>query len=198
MKGRAAAFSRIFGCVLLSAVILYGAAKSSAQSKGSERLFPQSKATIEKILKQMQPATAGHLPALEGFATAPSADCPLDHYQRGYYQSRFQVIATPSGGCVVRVSVQVTAWYTDPVAAKSGYQVLTSNGRLEGDLLDQLADQLAGKTSLKSSPASAARKPFPSERTASGQSSAPPSAKAAGTQDPSESTISAPVVSALE
>ena len=143
MKERAAAFSRIFGCVLLSAVILYGAAKSSAQSKGSERLFPQSKATIEKILKQMQPATAGHLPALEGFATAPSADRPLDHYQRGYYQSRFQVIATPSGGCVVRVSVQVTAWYTDPVAAKSGYQVLTSNGRLEADLLDQLADQLA-------------------------------------------------------
>jgi hypothetical protein len=43
---------------------------------------------------------------------------------------------------VVRVSVQVTAWYADPAAGHSGYQVLTSNGRLEADLLDQLAEQL--------------------------------------------------------
>lgn len=80
---------------------------------------------------------------LDGFAT--SADHPLERYQRGYYQSKFQVIPSPAGGSVVRVSVQVTAWYADPVAAHSGYQVLNSNGRLEADLLDQLADQLAAK-----------------------------------------------------
>jgi len=51
-----------------------------------------------------------------------SADRPLERFQRGYYQSKFQVSAAPGGGSVVRVSVQVTAWYADPVAAKSGYQ----------------------------------------------------------------------------
>jgi hypothetical protein len=114
-----------------------------AQSNANERTFPQSKATVEKVLKEMQGATAGRLPTLDGFATP--AGHPLDRYQRGYYQSTFQVSAAATGGSVVRVSVQVTAWYVDQVAGKSGYQVLTSNGRLEADLLDQLADQLASK-----------------------------------------------------
>jgi hypothetical protein len=177
--------------MLAGIVALCCLGSSRAQSGENERIFPQSKPTVEKVLKEMQAAAAGRLPVLDGFATA--GEHPLDHYQRGFYQSKFQVSAAPSGGSVVRVSVQITAWYVDPVASRSAYQVLTSNGRLEGDLLDQLADQLAGKASLKSSPASAARKPFPSERAASGPSSASPSAEAAGTQDPSEPTISAPV-----
>jgi hypothetical protein len=121
----------------------------------------------------MQTATAGRLPVLEGFATP--ADHPLDRYQRGYYQSKFQISATPSGGSVVRVSVQVTAWYADPVASRSGYQLVPSNGRLEADLLDQLADQLgkAGQASV-SRPASAGP------------------ARGAKTQERVEPTISAP------
>ncbi|MFZ0137898.1 MAG: hypothetical protein WAK89_12605 [Candidatus Sulfotelmatobacter sp.] len=124
---------------------------------------------MEKALQEMQPATAGRLPVLEGFAA--SADHPLDRYLRGYYQARFQVAATPSGGSIVRVSVEVTAWYADPVAARSGYQVLTSNGRLEGDLLDQLTDQLSGKGSqYGTAPNAAPERPFPSERLPSGRS----------------------------
>jgi hypothetical protein len=117
--------------------------QSRAKRSGYERTFPQSKAAIEKILNDMQAATAGRLPVLEGFATSISADHPLPRYRRGYYQSKFQVSTAPSGASVVQVSVQVTAWYADPVASRSGYQLLTSNGRLEADLLDQLADQLA-------------------------------------------------------
>jgi hypothetical protein len=150
---------------------------SYAQGNEYERSFPQSKATLEKALKEMQAAAGGRLPVLDGFATA--ADHPLDHYQRGYYQAKFQVAATPSGGSLVHVSVQVTAWYADPVAARSGYQLLTSNGRLEADLLDQLADHLAGKAfpTGTNPPANAARKPFPSEqRSASRQTTSEPSA----------------------
>jgi hypothetical protein len=153
----------------LSAMIvaLCCARAGHAQVNANERTFPQSKATVEKVLKEMQAATAGRLPVLDGFATA--ADHPLDRYQRGYYQSKFQVSSTASGGSVVRVSVQVTAWYTDPVAARSGYQVLTSNGRLEADLLDQLADQLAGKAPLASasSPATPAHAKAPTQPTIS-------------------------------
>jgi hypothetical protein len=189
-KHAAARLSRVSAHALLAVLAAFCFAQvGQAQGSANERTFPQSKATVEKVLKEMQAATAGRLPVLDGFAT--SADHPLDRYQRGYYQSKFQVSATASGGSVVRVSVQVTAWYVDPVAARSGYQVLTSNGRLEADLLDQLADQLPGKAPLAAgAPPSAARKPFPSEKSSSGQSS---SGQPATAPDSTEPTVSAPV-----
>ncbi|MGA9390503.1 MAG: hypothetical protein WBV69_08665 [Candidatus Sulfotelmatobacter sp.] len=166
----------------LGAIALSGCAVSTyAQSNDYERTFPQSKATIEKTLKEMQ--TSGRLPVLDGFAS--SAAHPLERYQRGYYQSKFQISSTPSGGSVVRVTVQVTAWYGDPVPSKSGYQLLTSNGRLEADVLDQLADQLAANTA----PAATAR---PSTATARQPANAPsnvPSNAGAAT----EPAISAPM-----
>jgi hypothetical protein len=188
-------FHRAFAPLLLAAVVVSCCVqRSHAQGNGHARIFPQSRAAVEKVLKEMEGATAGRLPVLDGFAT--SADHPLDRYQRGYYQSKFQVSTAPSGGSIVRVSVQVTAWYVDAVASKSGYQVLTSNGRLEADLLDQLADQLAAKGALggASAPADVARKPFPSERSAGGQaSSGQSSGKSGKTADLVEPSISAPV-----
>lgn len=133
------------------------AAIACAQNSGSERSFAQSKAVIESILLQIQSSTAGRLPVLDGFAVAPSTDRPLDRYQRGYFQAKFQVISTPSGGSTVRVAVEVTAWYADPTGTTSGYQLLPSNGRLEADMLDQLAERLAGQLpaqpAAKTSPA---------------------------------------------
>ena len=97
MKGGAGQFSRVFWSALaLAAIISWSAEASRAQSSGLERSFPQSKATVEKALNAMQGATAGRLPVVDGFAT--SADHPLDRYQRGYYQSKFQVSAAASGG----------------------------------------------------------------------------------------------------
>jgi len=212
-KLRAAGFYKLF-LLVLPAIAFCSTQCAYAQNEGFERAFPQSKATIEKVLQTMQSATGGRLPVLEGFATSPP-DHPLDRYQRGYYQSKFQVTAAPSGGSIVRVTVQVTAWYADPVAARSGYQLLPSNGRLEADLLDQLADQLAGKAPQgqgnANSSASTAHKPFPSEKSAreasrsqqsfsalqsSPQESSPAEAvktPAAQTPDSTEPTISAPV-----
>jgi len=189
MKGHALTFGCVFAHAFLVAVVMDGwAGAVQAQASGMERTFPQSKTTIEKALKEMQPATAGRLPALEGFAT--SADRPLERYQRGYYQSKFQVSTAPAGGSIVRVSVQVTAWYADPVAAQSGYQVLISNGRLEADLLDQLADQLAMKQ------VSTAATPIPAAKSAPGVSSskeASSSEQSNKTPSPAEPTISAPL-----
>src|SRR5580700_5553074 len=201
MKGRVAGTGRVFSLAFPGAAVVFCfvfcfAPRSHAQGDGLERAFPQSKAKVEKALQEMQAATAGRLPVLDGFAS--SLDHPLDRYQRGYYQSKFQVTVAPSGGSLVRVSVQVTAWYADPVAARSGYQVLTSNGRLESDLLDQLADQLAGKGQLgASAPASAAPKPFPSQksalgRAASGRAASEPSSagQTPSTPSPSEQSPS--------
>jgi hypothetical protein len=207
MKGRSGGLSRASSPALLAAVVaLCCVPGSRAQGNGFERTFPQSKARVEAALQAMQVATAGRLPVLDGFAV--SADHPLGRYQRGYYQSKFQVTAAPSGGTIVRVSVQVTAWYADPVAARSGYQLLTSNGRLEADLLDQLADQLAGTgqqfgasppaspapanvapvnvAPVRVAPASPApERPVPSEKSSAGGS--------VKTAEAAEPTISAPV-----
>ncbi|MGA8273818.1 MAG: hypothetical protein WB919_19805 [Candidatus Sulfotelmatobacter sp.] len=177
--------------LLLLMVGCCDAAGAQALANGYERSFPQSKATIEKILQDMQPATAGRLPVLDGFAISNSADHPLDRYKRGYYQSRIQVSAAPSGGSIVRVSVEVTAWYADPVGSKSGYQLLPSNGRLEGDLLDQLGDELASNAPH----AAPTRAPSPASSAPVVAAVKPPKSAVAAAPSASctEPTISAPV-----
>jgi len=176
-------FGRVSWLALLAAVFFACVASAQVQGNGYERAFPQPKATVERVLKEMQSASAGRLPVLAGFAT--SADRPLERYQRGYYQSKFQVTAAPAGGSIVRVSVQVTAWYADPTAAHSGYQLLTSNGRLEADMLDQLAEQLAIEL-----PAAGSSSAVTPPRTPFGQNSATAIAKTPNSDEPS---ISAPM-----
>ena len=124
-----------------------------AQTSPAERTFRAPKSAVEKALQQLQPAMSGHLPTLEGFVQV--GDHPLSHYQRAFYQCAVQVNET-SAGSIVRVSADVTAWYKDANSARSGYQLLKSNGRIEADLLDQLSDQLSG--ALNHVEASAAQK----------------------------------------
>ena len=130
----------VFRNTACAVVCLLSAAWMVGQDAPKERTFQQSKAVVEKALKQLQGSTSGRLPTLDGFAVA--GEHPLDRYQRAYYQSTVQVSSTASGGSIVRVNTKVTAWYGDAVPAGSGYKLLTSNGRLETDLLDQLSEQL--------------------------------------------------------
>ena len=146
--------------VAWSVVALFATGVVQAQVSPYERTFPQSKATVEKALTAVQASLAGHLPVLDGFAKP--GDHPLDRYQRGYYQSTVQVASTPSGGSLVRITTKVTAWYVDPAASHSGYELLTSNGRLETDLLDQLAEQLAKSPVERSNRTAAVATPKPS------------------------------------
>ncbi len=130
-------------------VLLVAVQSGSAQAGSYERTYRQSKSAVEKALKELQPSMSGRLPGLEGFASP--GDHPLNRYQRAYYQSAAQVSSTASGGSVVRVNTKVTAWYADSIPSRSGYQLLTSNGRLESDLLDQLTDLLATSPSATGS-----------------------------------------------
>ncbi len=114
--------------------------KLESQTGPEQRVFPQSKAAIEKALKQMQPSMSGRLPTLEGFAKP--GEHALSRYQRGYYQSSVEVSVSGSGKSTVQVRTKLTAWYADPAGTGSGYQALTSNGRIESDILDQLSEKL--------------------------------------------------------
>jgi len=95
-----------------------------------------------------------------------------------------QVSSTASGGSLVRVGTKVTAWYADSIPSRSGYQLLTSNGRIESDLLDQLTDLLATSSTAMSSsqsfPAASAKRPLTAEKGIENK----------GTKEP---TISAPM-----
>ncbi|MFZ0797763.1 MAG: hypothetical protein WCA13_03245 [Terriglobales bacterium] len=135
--------------MLLTAEVLSGRAQAGPQAGPYERTYRQSKSTVERALKELQPAMRGRLPVLEGFAVL--GEHPLSRYQRAYYESSVQVSSTASGGAVVRVNTKVTAWYADSTPSRSGYKLLTSNGRLESDLLDQLTDLLASSSNARSS-----------------------------------------------
>ena len=115
--------------------------RGTAKTDRHQRSFPQSKAAVQEALKEMQASVAGRLPVLDGFAT--SGHEPLEHYQRGYFQTTVNVSSAGTAGALVDVSTKVTAWHADSVPSRAGYQLLVSNGRIEEDFLDQLADRLA-------------------------------------------------------
>jgi hypothetical protein len=174
----------------LLAILLMAAAQSGSTQAGPyERNYRQSKSAVERALKELQPSMSGRLPLLEGFALP--GDHPLNRYQRAFYQTAVQVTSTASGGSVVRVTTKVTAWYADSIPSHSGYQLLTSNGRLESDLLDQLTDLLAISASATRSRAGSSEDfpviaPSAAERPASAE-------KGVAERETTEPAISAPM-----
>jgi hypothetical protein len=124
-------------CILLFCSSLH----AGGPPTNSERTFHEPKSAVEKALKQLQTSMSGHLPTLDGFAQP--GQHALSSYQRGFFQCTAQVRETPDGGTIVRVNAKITAWYADANSAQSGYQLLSSNGRIESDILDQLSDQLS-------------------------------------------------------
>jgi len=143
--------------IVLGLALAFSAGFADAQAAPVERRFPQSKASIEKALKAIQGNMAGRLPVLEGFANP--GEHPIESYRRGYYQVNAEILPNSSGGLVVRMKAKVTAWYSDPTNAHSGYQLLISNGRLESDLLDQLTEELSSVPSEKATNPIAATTP---------------------------------------
>ena len=194
-KTQRAGFRRIW----IGVVIAIASWSAYAQTGAYERTFPQSKAAVESALKNLPGILSGRLPVLDGFANVGAH--PLERYQRGYYQASVQVSAAPGGGSVVRVSAKVTAWYNDPAGnsgGHSGYELLTSNGRLEADLLDQIGDQLAGASSnatvAASQPAKVAPNSTAGRASSPKQTSNPQQASNAQSSDATspEAAVSAP------
>jgi hypothetical protein len=132
-----------FVTVLLAFTFL--TALAGAQTARYERTFTSPATDVERVVRNLRPSSSGRLPTVGGFVEA--SDLPIDHYERGYYECTFQVVATPAGGATVRASAKITAWYNDPTPGRSGYRVLISNGHIENDFLDQIQEAL-GPTSV--------------------------------------------------
>jgi hypothetical protein len=107
------------------------------------RSYQQSREEVEAALKELQAYSGQKLPIVDGFVAA--GNIPLDRYERAFYQFSIELLPGAPKGTVVRVTAKITAWYADRDPAKSGYQVLPSNGRLELDLLDRLEEKFGGK-----------------------------------------------------
>src|ERR1700738_3990060 len=107
------------------------------------RTFSKPKTEIEQALKDLQAYTGQKLPIVDGFVA--STQQPLDRYERAFYQFSIEVLHGVPAGTIVQVSAKITAWYADKDPAKSGYQILPSNGRLELDLLDRLDEKFGNK-----------------------------------------------------
>ena len=116
---------------------------ASGQAVPYARSYAKPKNEVEQALKELQAYSGQKLPTLEGFVAPPAK--PLERYERGFYQFTIELLPGEEGSTIVRLSAKVTAWYADRDVAKSGYEVLVSNGRLELDLLDRLQEKLTGK-----------------------------------------------------
>ena len=192
------AMLRAFVMIFFSVVATRSFPQTGGQSPAQrpyERSFRQSKSAVEKALKELQPSMSGRLPVLDGFAQP--ADHPLSRYQRAYFQSSVDVVAAPSGGSVVRVTTQVTAWYTDSTSSRSGYQLLISNGRIESDLLDQLNDLLSTRPRAVNAEKNA-RESFPASAPPAAWAKPSPANSASGNSASAEPAISAPLPKAAE
>jgi hypothetical protein len=126
-------------------LILVSCAAADDAPKTPERDFPYPPAVIETALRQLGAYTGSRLPSLDGFVRTERAQLP--HYQRPYYEYKIELAPAATEHTIVKVKANVSAWYEDPESHQSGYQALESNGRLENDLLDRLADYLANNGS---------------------------------------------------
>ncbi len=151
--------ARLLFCVAnLFFGILIIAGHAVAQARPVERTFSNSVAQVQQAVDDLKSSSSGRLPILDGFVDV--GDQPLKDYERGYYVCTLQVLPAASGGTTVRVTSKITAWFTDPESARSGYRELTSNGHVETDLLDRMEDALARNASGHA-PATRIRTPAP-------------------------------------
>jgi len=161
-----------FGTLLLAftfiAALVGAQAAPTVAPAPFERTFTNPATEVERVVRNLRPSSSGRLPTVGGFVEA--SDLAIDHYERGYYECTFQVVATPAGGATVRAIAKITAWYNDPTPARSGYRVLVSNGHIENDFLDQIQEAL-GPTSVPK-PAGSATTAGPAAK--SNASAAPP------------------------
>jgi hypothetical protein len=130
-----------FAVSIMILVLLLPAAVRAQAADTFQRVYPRSVADVKTAVQNQKATSRGRLPTLEGFVV-DQASPSLDHYEKGFYESAFDVAPAIGGGTLVTVTTKITAFLNDPTTGVSGYRVLASNGRLENDALDRIEETL--------------------------------------------------------
>jgi Bacterial SH3 domain len=137
--------------ILLLPLLLCFVAEAEIAPGGQDRQYDFPIVAVQTALRQMGAYTGSRLPTLDGFITMTKAEMP--HYQRPYYEYKIDLEPVASNHTLVHVKANISAWCDDPGGGQASYQAFASNGRLEGDLLDRLAEYLAkNKSDLVTEP----------------------------------------------
>jgi hypothetical protein len=111
-----------------------------------ERTYPFSVDAVQKALQKIGGFGGGKLPILDGFVNSPD----LERYDHPYFQYRVHLKPVDANSTLVSVEARISALYANQDPARSEYQSLPSNGRLESDLHDRLQQALRGTTASPS------------------------------------------------
>jgi hypothetical protein len=125
-----------------------------------ERTYPFSMDAVQKALQRIGGCGGGKLPMLDGFVTSTG----LDRYDHPYYQYRVHLRSVDANTTLVSVEAKISALYANEDPAKSEYQTLPSNGRLETDLQDRLQQALGGTPRPVAVPTKHKEKSLPREQ----------------------------------
>ena len=147
--------------LLLCLWLLGGALWSQSEDAGVlERKYPFSMDAVQKALQRIGGFGGGKLPMLDGFVTSTG----LDRYDHPYYQYRVHLRSVDANTTLVSVEAKISALYANEDPAKSEYQTLPSNGRLETDLQDRLQQALGGTPRPVAVPTKDKEKSLPAEQ----------------------------------
>ena len=130
--------------ILAIAVLCAGGARGQGPKVERQKEFSASLPAVKAALENIGAYTGSRLPSLDGFVNLEGIHA--SDFQRPYYE--YKIDLEPSGpkGTVVKVRSNVSAWYAGQNGEPAGYRNFESNGRLESDLLDRLAQYLTDKS----------------------------------------------------
>jgi hypothetical protein len=137
-------------------LVLVALACTAQDAPSNERSYPFPAVNVKAALEKMGAYQGARLPSLDGFIV-PTRNA-LEHYERAYYEYKIELEPRGDDQTVVRVKAHVSAWFDDPTGVKAGYQDFESNGRLESDVLDRLAEFLAKNRSTAGADAESLQK----------------------------------------
>jgi hypothetical protein len=145
----------------LALTIACGVLWAQAPAAGGEREYPFAPEKVRKALEQAGAYSGQRLPMLDGFVSADAGQ--LDQYEKPYFQYRIHLVPASAGSTRVKIEARITAQYAAAGTHALQYRALPSNGRLETDMLDRLAETLGirGELDAGGSPASSPAGGFP-------------------------------------
>jgi hypothetical protein len=168
---------------LMALALLWGAtawAQSDDIAPAIERTYPYSMELVQQGLQRIGGFGGGKLPSLDGFVTGPVGQ--VERYDRPYFQYRVHLKPVDANTTLVSVEAKITALYDTGTPDHSEYRGLTSNGRLESDLLDRLQEALRNPAAISSLPDSAE----------ASRAVRPPASGSAKTSTPAKPAIGSP------